>query len=69
MLWERWNEWTFAELPRLNRAVLAGSAPPERLTEEFRDSVLDDLPARRSSPTSPERPQPRTPGMSAASTS
>jgi hypothetical protein len=48
MLWEQWNQWTVTELPRINRAVLSGSVPPEVLTTEFRSSVLDGLPAPES---------------------
>ena len=43
--WERWNAWTLAELPRLNRAILAASAPPDALGAEFARAVLDELPA------------------------
>ena len=42
--WERWNAWTLAELPRLNRAILAAHAPPETLSAEFARAVLDELP-------------------------
>ena len=45
MTWERWNQWTLAELPRLNRAVLAGGESPEALNSHLRRSVLAGLPA------------------------
>ena len=43
--WERWNAWTLAELPRLNRAILAADASPDDLSAEFSRAVLDELPA------------------------
>jgi hypothetical protein len=46
--WERWNAWTLAELPRLNRAILAAHAPPDALGDEFARAVLDELPAPES---------------------
>ena len=42
--WERWNAWTLDELPRLNRAILAGHAPPDALRAEFARAVLPELP-------------------------
>jgi hypothetical protein len=42
--WERWNAWTLRDLPRLNRAVLAGSADPAELSGAFRREVLESLP-------------------------
>jgi hypothetical protein len=42
--WERWNAWTLVDLPRLNRAVLAGSASPEDLAGAFSREVLEELP-------------------------
>ncbi|HTJ69258.1 MAG TPA: hypothetical protein VL551_17105 [Actinospica sp.] len=42
--WECWNAWTLAELPRLNRAVLAGSATPGQLGAELSRAVLEQLP-------------------------
>jgi hypothetical protein len=42
--WERWNRWTLADLPELNRSVLAGREPPENLTAALRRAVTDDLP-------------------------
>ena len=46
--WERWNAWTLAELPRLNRAILAAGASPDTLSDEFSRAVLDELPAPES---------------------
>ena len=46
--WERWNAWTLAELPRLNRAILAADAAPDALEAEFTRAVLDELPAPES---------------------
>ena len=46
--WERWNAWTLAELPRLNRAILAVGASPDTLSDEFTRAVLDELPAPES---------------------
>ncbi len=48
MFWEPWNQWTLTELPRLNRLILAGGAPPQALVADFRRSVLLDLPAPES---------------------
>ena len=42
--WERWNAWTLAELPRLNRAILDAGAPPDTLETELSRAVLAELP-------------------------
>jgi hypothetical protein len=48
VLWERWNQWTLTDLPRLNRLILSGSAPPQSLAAQFNRSVLADLPVPES---------------------
>ncbi len=47
MDWERWNQWTLTELPKLNRAILSGHQAPEILTDRLRRDVLRELPAAR----------------------
>jgi hypothetical protein len=39
------GEWVLEELPRVNRAILAGDAAPGRLAEQAGDVVLPQLPA------------------------
>jgi hypothetical protein len=46
--WERWNAWTLAELPRLNRAILAAGEAPDALGAQLTRAVLDELPAPES---------------------
>jgi hypothetical protein len=48
MGWERWNHWTLTQLPRLNRAILAGEFSLEALIAQLRREVLDELPPPRS---------------------
>jgi hypothetical protein len=48
VLWERWNQWTLTELPRINTAILSGSEPPQALTEQLSSSILAQLPAPES---------------------
>jgi hypothetical protein len=42
--WERWNAWTLAELPRLNRAILDAAEPAGALGAELNRAVLGELP-------------------------
>jgi hypothetical protein len=42
---DRIGTWTLEELPRLNRAILAGAAPPGTLIDTLRDELLPGLPA------------------------
>ena len=47
LLWTVWNDWTFTELPQLNREILSG-ASLEALIGAFHRNVLDKLPDRKS---------------------
>lgn len=53
--WKRWNAWTLGELPRHNRAVLAGTASPASLADAFTAAVLDELPEPESFAPEPAR--------------
>jgi len=45
---ERLGEWSFLELPRLNRAILAGVLPPTALVGTLAEQILVDLPGPES---------------------
>jgi hypothetical protein len=45
---DRLGDWAFLELPRLNRAVLAGELPPAAVVGTLADQVLVDLPSPES---------------------